>query len=69
MILIEFNLIISICESLRKDRVTIQERENQMLKERELEIEVKKLAEERRKQTLRVSKPSDANIHESMRFI
>jgi len=39
----------------KKDRITIQEKQRQVLKERELELEAKKLQEERRAQARRVS--------------
>ena len=39
----------------RKDRVTIQEKEKEEIRAREAEIEAKKMAEERRKQTLTVN--------------
>jgi len=38
----------------RKDRITVQEREAEALKQKELEQEAKRLAEERRKYTLKV---------------
>ena len=38
----------------RKDRVTVQEKEHQEQKEKELEIEAKRMAEDRRKQTLKL---------------
>lgn len=38
----------------RKDRVTVQEREAEALKQKELEQEAKRVAEERRKYTLKV---------------
>ncbi|XP_074659966.1 microfibrillar-associated protein 1-like [Tubulanus polymorphus] len=38
----------------KKDRITIQERDRQLKKQRDLEIEVKKMAEDRRRQTLRI---------------
>jgi len=38
----------------RKDRITIQEKEREEHKQRELEMEAKRLAEERREQTRRV---------------
>lgn len=38
----------------RKDRVTVQEREAEALKQKELEQEAKRMAEERRKYTLKV---------------
>ncbi|KAL4693197.1 hypothetical protein H8959_017007 [Pygathrix nigripes] len=38
----------------RKDRVTVQEREAEALKQKELEQEAKRLAEERRKYTLKI---------------
>jgi len=38
----------------RKDRVTVQEREAEALKQKELEQEAKHMAEERRKYTLKV---------------
>lgn len=44
-----------ICFICRKDRITIQEKEREELKQKQLEVEAKKLAEDRRKQTLRVS--------------
>jgi hypothetical protein len=40
----------------RKDRITIQEKEREELKQKQLEIEAKKLAEERRKNTLKVER-------------
>lgn len=39
----------------KKDRITIQEKQRQVLKERELELEAKKIAEERKQQARRVS--------------
>lgn len=39
----------------RKDRITIQEKESELRKQRELEQEAKRLAEERRSQTLKVN--------------
>lgn len=39
----------------KKDRITIQEKERQLQKEKEWELEAKKLAEDRRKHTLKVS--------------
>jgi uncharacterized protein YhaN len=38
----------------RKDRITIQEKEKEEAKKRELEVEAKKMAEERRGHTLKV---------------
>lgn len=38
----------------KKDRITIQEKEREELKQKQLEIEAKKLAEERRKNTLKM---------------
>lgn len=38
----------------RKDRITVQEREAEALKQKELEQEAKRMAEERRKYTLKV---------------
>jgi len=38
----------------RKDRITIQEKEKEQQKLRDLETEAKKLANERRQQTLKV---------------
>ncbi|CAC5381935.1 microfibrillar-associated protein 1-like [Mytilus californianus] len=38
----------------KKDRITIQEKEREELKQKQLEIEAKKLAEDRRKQTLKM---------------
>lgn len=38
----------------RKDRITIQEKEKEQQKLKDLEVEVKKLANERRQQTLKV---------------
>lgn len=38
----------------RKDRITVQEREAEAAKQKELEQEAKRLAEERRKYTLKV---------------
>lgn len=38
----------------RKERITIQEREREEQRQKEMEAEAKKLAEERRRQTLRV---------------
>lgn len=38
----------------KKDRITVQEKERQEQKEKELEIEAKRMAEERRKQTLKI---------------
>lgn len=40
--------------SVRRDRVTIQERERLAQKEKELEQEAKKVAEDRRRTTLKV---------------
>ena len=40
----------------RKDRITIQEKESELRKQKELELEAKKQAEERRIQTLKVSR-------------
>lgn len=40
----------------KRDRITIQEKQRQVLKERELEVEAKKLAEERKQQARKVSK-------------
>lgn len=39
----------------KKDRITIQEKQRQVLRERELETEAKKIAEERKQQARRVS--------------
>lgn len=44
-----------VCLIDRKDRITIQEKEKEEHKLREREDEVKRMAEERRKQTLKVS--------------
>lgn len=39
---------------IRRDRITIQEKEKEEAKKREMEIEAKKIAEERRSHTLKV---------------
>ena len=39
----------------KKDRITIQEKQRQVLRERELEAEAKRIAEERKQQARRVS--------------
>jgi len=39
----------------KKDRITIAEKEKELLKEKQLELESKKMAEERRRHTLKVS--------------
>ena len=44
-------------ECFRKDRITIQERERNEAKAKELDIETKKQANERRIQTLKVASP------------
>lgn len=38
----------------KKDRVTVLEREREALKKKQMELEAKKMAEERRKYTLKV---------------
>ena len=38
----------------KRDRITIAEKEKEAQKQKQLEIEAKKLAEERRRQTLKV---------------
>lgn len=44
----------SVVHAYRKDRITVQEREAEALKQKELEQEAKRMAEERRKYTLKV---------------
>lgn len=39
----------------KRDRITIAEKEKEAQKQKQLEIEAKKLAEERRRQTLKVN--------------
>ena len=38
----------------KRDRITIAEKEKELLKEKQLELESKKMAEERRRHTLKV---------------
>jgi hypothetical protein len=39
----------------KRDRITIAEKEKELQKQKQLELEAKKLAEEKRRQTLKVS--------------
>ncbi len=54
----------------RKDRITIQEKEEEALKQRELEQEVKKMADERRRYTLKVKQWSafTPNLDKSLEY-
>lgn len=47
----EDTMVVPAC---RKDRITVQEREAEALRQKELEQEAKRMAEERRKYTLKV---------------
>ncbi|XP_053573695.1 microfibrillar-associated protein 1 [Bombina bombina] len=54
----------------KKDRVTVQEREVEALKQRELELEAKRMAEERRKYTLKiVEEETKKEIEENKRSL
>ena len=57
----EFYVVVT---RFRKDRVTIQEKEKEEIRAKEAQVEAKKMAEERRFQTLKVRR----NFHVSKRY-
>ena len=44
-----------------QDRITVQEKEKQALKQKQAEVEARKMAEERRRDTLKVSDAGTEN--------
>ncbi|CAH1786956.1 unnamed protein product [Owenia fusiformis] len=53
----------------KKDRITVQEREKEALRQKELELETKKLAEERRRHTLKIVEEEARKAHEETRSV